>query len=90
MSTTNLVPEATTGDGEPANSRVISVLFFVGLIGLLALYNTVFGWDSFPVLGDIVPMLGNFGSGGILYYLMGILIGLGYVATTVISEVLSD
>ena len=58
--------------GEPANSRVISVLFFfVGLIGLLALYNTVFGWDSFPVLGDIVPMLGNFGSGGILYYLIG-------------------
>ena len=64
--------------------------FSLVLLGLLALYNTVFGWDSFPVLGDIVPMLGNFGSGGILYYLMGILIGLGYVATTVISEVLSD
>ena len=47
MAAANLVPEATTGDGEPANSRVMFVLFFVGLIGILALYNTVFGWDSF-------------------------------------------
>jgi len=65
-------------------------LFSVALLGLLALFSNVFGWDNIPLLGELVPLIGNLGGSGIWYYLIGILIGVGAIVASLLSEVIVD
>ena len=73
------LPDVTVGTGEPSSSRVFLTLFAVGILGILALFSNVFGWDNLPLLGELVPLIGNLGGSGIWYYLIGILVGLGAI-----------
>ena len=42
-----------------------------------------------PVIGDIVPLMSNLGGPGIWYYLLGFIIGIGAIASTLAGEVIS-
>ena len=55
LASTDIIHESTVGDAEPESSRMVLALLGVGLLGLFALFSNVFGWDSVPVLGDLVP-----------------------------------
>ena len=55
MTNTTSLPDVTVGTGEPASSRILLTLFLVGVIGMLALFSNVFGWDNIPLLGELVP-----------------------------------
>ena len=90
LASTDIIHESTVGDAEPESSRMVLVLLGVGLLGLFALFSNVFGWDSVPVLGDLVPLLGNLGGSGIWYYLIGILVGCGMIIANLVGGVLSD
>ena len=90
MTNTTTLPDVTVGTGEPSSSRVFLTLFSVGLLGILALFSNVFGWDNLPLLGGIVPLVGNLGGSGIWYYLIGILIGVGAIVASLLSEVIVD
>tara|TARA_B100000459_G_scaffold146414_1_gene112669 strand:+ start:13919 stop:14191 length:273 start_codon:yes stop_codon:yes gene_type:complete len=84
------LPDVTVGTGEPSSSRVFLTLFAVGILGILALFSNVFGWDNLPLLGELVPLIGNLGGSGIWYYLIGILVGLGAIVASILSEVVVD
>ena len=86
----SIVPEVTVGTGQPSMGRVALTLMFVGVFGLFALFANVFGWDTMPILGDIVPLIGNLGGSGIWYYLVGILVGIGVIVATLIGEVVVE
>jgi len=88
MSSATTLPDVTVGTGEPSSSRVFLTLFSVALLGLLALFSNVFGWDNIPLLGELVPLIGNLGGSGIWYYLIGILIGVGAIVASLLSEVI--
>ena len=90
MTNASTLPDVTVGTGEPSSSRVFLTLFCVTLLGLLALFSNVFGWDTIPLLGELVPLIGNLGGSGIWYYLIGILIGLGAIVASLLSEVIVD
>ena len=90
MSNNAILPDTTVGTGQPTFGRVVLTLMFVGIIGLFALFTNVFGWDSMPIIGDIVPFIGNLGGSGIWYYLIGILIGVGAIVASLLSEVIVD
>ncbi|MDP6232615.1 MAG: hypothetical protein QF839_00380 [Candidatus Poseidoniaceae archaeon] len=90
LASTDIIHESTVGDAEPESSRMVLVLLGVGLLGLFALFSNVFGWDSVPVLGDLVPLLGNLGGSGIWYYLIGLMVAAAAIVSTVIGEVLSE
>ena len=90
MTNATTLPDVTVGTGEPSSSRVFLTLFSVTLLGLLALFSNVFGWDTIPLLGELVPLIGNLGVSGIWYYLIGILIGLGAIVASLLSEVIVD
>ena len=78
------------GTGEPSASRVVMSLMFIGILGLYSLFTNVFGWDNLPVLGELVPLVQNLGSGGIWYYLIGFLVGIGAIVATIVGEVLAE
>lgn len=78
------------GTGEPSASRVVMSLMFIGILGLYSLFSNVFGWDNLPVLGELVPLVQNLGSGGIWYYLIGFLVGIGAIVATIVGEVLAE
>ena len=86
----SILPDVTVGSEQPSMGRVALTLMFVGTFGLFALFANVFGWDSMPILGDVVPFIGNLGGRGIWYYLIGILIGIGVVVATLIGEVVVE
>ena len=90
MTNTTTLPDVTVGTGEPSSSCVFLTLFSVGLLGILALFSNVFGWDNLPLLGELVPLIGNLGGSGIWYYLIGILVGVGAIVASLISEVIVD
>lgn len=90
MSNNTILPDTTVGTGQPTFGRVVLTLMFVGIIGLFALFTNVFGWDSMPIIGDIVPLVGNLGGSGIWYYLIGFLIGIGIILATFIGEVIVE
>jgi len=90
MTNTTTLPDVTTGKGEPSSSRVLLTLFLVGVIGLLALFSNVFGWDSLPLLSDLIPFIGNLGGSGIWYYLIGLLAGVAVIVSSLLGEVLLD
>ena len=90
MTNATTLPDVTVGTGEPSSSRFFLTLFSVTLLGLLALFSNVFGWDTIPLLGELVPLIGNLGGSGIWYYLIGILIGLGAIVASLLSEVIVD
>lgn len=90
MTNTTTLPDVTTGNGEPSTSRVLLTLFLVGVMGLLALFSNVFGWNSIPLLGDLVPWVGKLGGSGIWYYLIGLLAGISIMFSSLIREVLLD
>ena len=79
MTNTTTLPDVTVGTGEPSSSRVV-----------LTLFSNVFGWDNLPLLGEVVPLIGNLGGSGIWYYLIGILVGVGAIVASLISEVIVD
>lgn len=62
----------------------------VGLLGLLGMFSNIFGWDSIPVISEIIPLMDNLGGSGIWYYLIGILVGLSLIVANLIGGVLSD
>ena len=43
-----------------------------------------------PIIGDIVPLVGNLGGSGIWYYLIGFFIGIGIIVATFIGEVVVE
>jgi hypothetical protein len=90
MTNTTTLPDVTTGNGEPSTSRVLLTLFLVGTIGLLSLFTNVFGWDSLPLLSDLIPLIGNLGGSGIWYYLIGLLGGVAVIVSNLLGEVLLD
>ena len=86
----SILPDVTVGTGQPSTGRVALTLMFVGVFGLFALFANVFGWDAMPIIGDIVPLIGNLGGSGIWYYLVGILVGIGVIVATLIGEVVVE
>ena len=90
MANNTILPDVSEGVAEPSSSRVIIVIMFVGLIGLLAMFSNIFGWDSIPVIGEIIPLMDNLGGSGIWYYLIGILAGCGMIVANLLGGVLSD
>ena len=86
----SILPDVTVGSGQPSMGRVALTLMFIGVFGLFALFANIFGWDSMPILGDIVPFIGNLGGSGIWYYLVGLLIGIGVIVATLIGEVVVE
>lgn len=90
MSNNAILPDTTVGTGQPTFGRVILTLMLVGIIGLFALFTNVFGWDSMPIIGDIVPFIGNLGGSGIWYYLIGFLVGIGTIIASFIGEVIVE
>lgn len=90
MSNNTIFPDVTEGVAEPASSRVIIVILCVGLVGLLAMFSNIFGWDSLPLISEIIPLMGNLGGSGIWYYILGILVGCGMIVANMIGGVLSD
>ena len=90
MANSTILPDVSEGVAEPSASRVILVLMAMGLVGLIAMFSNIFGWDTVPVIGEIVPFMDNLGGSGIWYYLIGILIGCGMILSNLIGGVLSD
>ena len=90
MTNSTILPDVSEGVAEPSASRIIIVMMCVGLIGLLAMFSNIFGWDSMPVIGEIIPLMDNLGGSGIWYYLIGILIGCGMIVANLLGGVLSD
>jgi hypothetical protein len=80
MSNNAILPDTTVGTGQPTFGRVVLTLMFVGIIG----------WDSMPIIGDIVPFIGNLGGSGIWYYLIGFLVGIGTIVASFIGEVIVE
>ena len=89
MSNSTELPDAVIGTAEPSSSRIMLVLLSVVAIGMFGLFSTIFGWDNIPVIGDIVPLMSNLGGSGIWYYLLGFIIGIGAIASTLAGEVIS-
>ena len=87
MTNARALPDTTVGTGEPTASRIVLTLFFVGLLGLYSLFSNIFGWDSLPLLGELVPLVQNLGGSGIWYYLIGFLVGIGAIVATLVGEV---
>ena len=85
-----LLPDVSEGVAEPAASRVVIAISIVGLIGLLGMFSTIFGWDSIPVFSDIAPMLDSLGGSGIWYYLLGIMIMIGLIIANMVGEIISS
>ena len=90
MTNNTILPDVSEGVAEPSASRVILVMMSIGLIGLIALFSNIFGWDNVPVIGEIIPFMDNLGGSGIWYYLLGFIIGLGAIVSTLAGEVLAD
>ena len=90
MTNSTILPDVSEGVAEPSASRIIIVMMCVGLIGLLAMFSNIFGWDSMPVIGEIIPFMDNLGGSGIWYYLIGILVGCGMIVANMLGGVLSD
>ena len=90
MSNNAILPDTTVGTGQPTFGRVVLTLMFVGIMGLFALFANVFGWDSMPIIGDIVPFIGNLGGSGIWYYLIGFLVGIGTILASFIGGVVVE
>ena len=90
MANTTFLPDVSEGVAEPSSTRIILVIIFVGLAGLLAMYSNIFGWDMIPVIGEIVPFMENLGGSGIWYYLIGIMVGAGMIVANLLGGVLSD
>lgn len=90
MSNSTELPDAVIGTAEPSSSRIVLVLLSVVTIGMFGLFSTIFGWDNIPVIGDIVPLMSNLGGSGIWYYLLGFIVGLGAIVSTLAGEVLAD
>ena len=90
MSNATTLPDVTVGHGEPATSRVLLTLIGGGVLGLLALFTNIFGWDSMPIIGDMVSLIGNLGGSGIWYYLIGIGVGMALIIGKLLAEVAND
>ena len=89
MSNSTELPDAVIGTAEPSSSRIMLVLLSVVAIGMFGLFSTIFGWDNIPVIGDVVPLMSNLGGSGIWYYLLGFIIGIGAIVSTLAGEVIS-
>jgi len=90
MTNTRALPDTTVGTAEPTGSRIVLTLAFVGLLGMYSLFSNIFGWDSLPLLGELVPLVQNLGGSGIWYYLIGFLVGVGAIVATLVGEVLAE
>jgi len=90
MTNNTILPDVSEGVAEPAASRIIIVIMCVGLIGILAMFSNIFGWDNMPVIGEVIPLMDNLGGSGIWYYLIGILVGCGMIVANMVGGVLSD
>ncbi len=89
MSETEL-PDVTQGIAEPEESRVVLTIIGVGLLGLMGLFTVVFSWDNFPLISELIPLMDALGSGGIWYYVLGILISFALLLSKMMAEVLAD
>ena len=70
--------------------KAILGMIWTALLGLIAMFSNIFGWDSLPVIGEIIPFMDNLGGSAIWYYLIGILVGCGMMISNIIGGVLSD
>tara|TARA_B100001094_G_scaffold278917_1_gene288758 strand:- start:2492 stop:2764 length:273 start_codon:yes stop_codon:yes gene_type:complete len=90
MTNNTILPDVSEGVAEPSSSRVVLVMIWTALLGLIAMFSNIFGWDSLPVIGEIIPFMDNLGGSAIWYYLIGILVGCGMMISNIIGGVLSD
>ncbi len=90
MTNNAILPDVSQGAAEPSTSRVILVIMSIGLVGLIAMFSNIFGWDNVPVISEIIPFMDNLGGSGIWYYLLGIFVGCGLIVANMIGGVLSD
>ena len=90
MTNNTILPDVSEGVAEPSASRIIIILMSVGLVGIIAMFSNIFGWDNLPVIGDIIPFMDNLGGSAIWNYLIGIIIGCGMIISNLIGGVLSD
>jgi len=90
MSDNNSLPDITDGVAEPSSTKMVVAIFSVGIIGLLGMFSTLFGWDSLPVISELIPMLDALGGSGIWYYLVGIIAGMAIILANALGEVLGD
>lgn len=85
-----VIPDLTQGSEEPDFSRVVLTMMGVGIIALMGLFTVIFSWDSFPVIGNLVPFFEIVGDGGIWYYITGIVVSAILLISNMIAEVLAD
>jgi|TARA_X000001036_G_C20370200_1_gene680199 hypothetical protein len=90
MTNNTILPDVSEGVAEPSSSKIVLVIIWIALLGLIAMFSNIFGWDNLPVIGEIIPFMDNLGGSAIWYYLIGILVGCGMMISNLIGGVLSD
>ena len=90
MTNNTILPDVSEGVAEPSSSKIVLVIIWTALLGLIAMFSNIFGWDNLPVIGEIIPFMDNLGGSAIWYYLIGILVGCGMMISNIIGGVLSD
>ena len=90
MTNNTILPDVSEGVAEPSSSKIVLVIIWTALLGLIAMFSNIFGWDNLPVIGEIIPFMDNLGGSAIWYYLIGILVGCGMMISNLIGGVLSD
>mgnify|MGYP001591798445 FL=1 len=90
MTNNTILPDVSEGVAEPSSSKIVLAIIWTALLGLIAMFSNIFGWDNLPVIGEIIPFMDNLGGSAIWYYLIGILVGCGMMISNLIGGVLSD
>jgi len=79
------LPDVIQGLAEPNSSRVVLAVVGALVLGILAISTQVF-----TVFGGFSPFSGQFGSGAIWWFMLGIFIGLGGLVASAMGEVLRE
>lgn len=90
MTTGSDLPDVSLGDDEPAMARVLLVLSILGAFALFILHGVLYPGQSLPTFGDVFTLFGGLANSGIWFFLVGIMVGFGMMAATLVGEVLED
>jgi len=76
--------EFLQGENEPTTSMVLLVIAGVGALVFMVIYSILYPGQDFPVLSD----LETFGvlNGGIWFFILGAMLGLFAIFSTMITE----
>ena len=67
MTNNTILPDVSEGVAEPSSSKIVLVIIWIALLGLIAMFSNIFGWDNLPVIGEIIPFMDNLGGSAIWY-----------------------